>query len=357
MSYGYDTDRLSALDAITAAQRIAFAPMLFQAARLLRDHGILAYLDQCSPAGAGLDDVAGATPLSRYAVSLLLDVGLGGRLVVQRDDRYFLAKTGHYLLHDPMTRVNMDFMHDVCYQGMFHLDEALREGKPAGLKVFGEWPTIYPALSQLPPKAQQSWFAFDHFYSDAAFNAALPHVFALNPAHLYDVGGNTGKWAMRCYDYAPEVQVTLIDLPAQITLSRPLIAAAGKADRIHGIGVDMLSDDPLPGEADIWWMSQFLDCFSEAQIVAILRKIGAAMKPGARVCILDIFWDRQDWEAAAFTLNASSLYFTCLANGTSRFYAATRFLPLVEEAGFVVEQQIDGLGVGHTLLVCKKSAA
>ncbi len=39
-------DTLSALDAITEAQRIAFAPMLFQAALCLRNAGILDYLDQ-----------------------------------------------------------------------------------------------------------------------------------------------------------------------------------------------------------------------------------------------------------------------------------------------------------------------
>ncbi|PWC19427.1 methyltransferase [Brenneria corticis] len=354
MSYGYDKDNVSALDAITEAQRIAFAPMLFQAAINLRNHGILAFLDKCGQQGASLDDIVNITTLSRYAVELLLDVGLSGRIVIQRDDAYFLSKIGHYLLHDRMTRVNMDFTQDVCYQGMFYLDEALAKNKPAGLKVFGEWPTIYPALSQLPPQAKKSWFAFDHFYSDAAFDAALPHIFRQKPRRLYDVGGNTGKWALRCCDYDPDVRITILDLPEQIALATSNIADTGNSDRICGVAVDMLADGPLPGEADIWWMSQFLDCFGEAQIVAILRKIARSMKADARVCILEIFWDRQQWEAAAFSLNASSLYFTCLANGTSRFYAARRFLPLLSAAGFVVEQQIDGLGIGHTLLICKK---
>ncbi|RCO27112.1 SAM-dependent methyltransferase, partial [Escherichia coli] len=42
----YEQDTLSTLDAITEAQRIAFAPMLFQAALCLRNAGILDYLDQ-----------------------------------------------------------------------------------------------------------------------------------------------------------------------------------------------------------------------------------------------------------------------------------------------------------------------
>ena len=42
----YEQDSLSALDAITEAQRIAFAPMLFQAALCLRNAGVLTYLDR-----------------------------------------------------------------------------------------------------------------------------------------------------------------------------------------------------------------------------------------------------------------------------------------------------------------------
>ena len=61
--------------------------------------------------------------------------------------------------------------------GLFYLDEALREGKPAGLKVFGEWPTIYEALSSLPEQVKKSWFGFDHFNSDNSFKEALELVF------------------------------------------------------------------------------------------------------------------------------------------------------------------------------------
>lgn len=354
MSCRYDTDNMSALEAITEAQRIAFAPMLFQTALNLRDSGILAYLDRQKGQGATLAELAAQCELEEYAVSVLLDMGLSGRILYQQEERFMLGKVGHFLLHDTMTRVNMDFTQDVCYQAMFHLGEALKQGKPAGLKVFGDWPTIYPALSQLPEPAKRSWFAFDHHYSDAAFNAALPHVFALNPARLYDLGGNTGRWAQRCCRYDNQVQITILDLPEQIALARPAMQAAGLAERVDFHPVDLLTDAPLPDAANVWWMSQFLDCFSPAQIVGILRRITAVMQPDARVCILEPCWDAQQFDAAAFSLNATSLYFTCLANGNSRFYRAQDFIGFIEAAGLMLEQQIDRLGIGHTLLICKK---
>ena len=45
-----------------------------------------------------------------------------------------LGKTGHFILHDPFTNTNMDFVHDVNYKGLFYLEESIETGKPAGLK-------------------------------------------------------------------------------------------------------------------------------------------------------------------------------------------------------------------------------
>lgn len=135
----YEQDTLSALDAITEAQRIAFAPMLFQAALCLRNAGILDYLDQQGKQGAPLNAITEHTVLNEYAVGVLLDMGLSGRIITCKEGIYYLAKIGHYLLHDTMTRVNMDFTQDVCYQGLFFLADSLNEGKPSGLKVFGDW--------------------------------------------------------------------------------------------------------------------------------------------------------------------------------------------------------------------------
>lgn len=341
---------MSALDAITEAQKIAFAPILFQTAWCLRETGLLAFFDQ-HPEGASAEMAAAACNLTPYAAGVLLDMGVSGAIIHTHTNGYSLSKVGHFLLHDKMTRINMEFSQNVCYQAMGHLLESIREGKPAGLQVFGDWATIYPALSQLPEPAKSSWFDFDHFYSDQAFATALPHILAQHPKHLYDVGGNTGKWALMCAAADPELHVTLVDLPQQLALAQINIEAAGLSDRVHGHAADLLRTETLPGEADIWWMSQFLDCFSEGEIVTILQLIHRSMKPDARVCILELFWDRQPFEAASFSLNATSLYFTCLANGNSRFYHSKVMSRCLREAGFRLEDEIDNIGRGHTLLI------
>jgi hypothetical protein len=188
---------INALEALERAQWIAFAPFVFQAATVLRDRGILRAIE-ASSGGLTLPEVATAVNLPIYGTRVLLEAGLGIGLLSETDSRYQLTKTAVFLQHDPMTRANMDFTRDVNYLGLAHLDEAVATGKPAGLKVFGEWSTVYEALAHLPAQVRESWFGFDHHYSDGAFGAALPLVFRARPKRLLDIGGNTGKWATAC---------------------------------------------------------------------------------------------------------------------------------------------------------------
>lgn len=353
----FDKDPLSALEAITAAQQLAFAPLAFQATAVLRDRGVLAALAQAVPAGLGLDEVAARTGLSTYAARVLLEAGLGLHIVWRADQRFHLGKLGRFLLEDEMTRVNLDFARDVCYQAAAHLDEALQEGRPAGLKTLGPWPTLYQGLSALPEPARRSWFAFDHFYSDQAFPAVLDRLAADPPQRLLDVGCNTGKWARLCLERLPGCEVGLADLPIQLDVAQESLRHAGLAERARWHPTDLLDPQaPLPGGYPLIWMSQLLDCFSEEQIVAILGKVRAALPPGGRLWILELFWDRQRFEAAAFSLQQTSLYFSCVANGNSQMYDSAVFLALLPRAGLAVDRVTDGIGGYHTLVECSAAA-
>ena len=165
----FDNDPLTALDAMEAAQRLAFGPLAFQASLALRDRGVLAALEVAAPRGASLRHLAEATGLSTYATRVLLEAGLGMHLLWRRDGTYHLGRLGRFVLDDEMTRVNFDFVRDVCFEAAARLDASLVEGRPLGLPCLGPWKTLYAGLSSLPEPARSSWFAFDHFYSDQAF--------------------------------------------------------------------------------------------------------------------------------------------------------------------------------------------
>lgn len=354
--YKQTSEHFSALEAKSEAQKLAFAPIVFHTARTLRDLGVLAALDSAGEPGATAAQIAGSTGVSEYGVKVLLDMAISASIVHWNTPNYALTKMGYFLLHDPMTRANMDFTADVCYAAMMHLTEAITDGRPAGLKELGNWDTIYQGLSQLPEKARESWFRFDHFYSDRSFPLLLETVLAGHPRHLVDIGGNTGKWAIQCCEHSPCTQVTIVDLPQQLELAMENARQHNLSGRIYAWPANLLElGQTLSQQADIWWMSQFLDCFSPPEIVHILRLVRQQLSSEDRVYILELFWDTQKYEAASYSLNATSLYFTCLANGNSRFYRSDDFLQLIKEAGLEVEERTDDIGLGHTLLKLKAS--
>lgn len=352
----FSTDDQSAFDAKCAAQRIAFAPVVFQACRVLQHSGILELVQQSNSNGLSLAEIVAASGLPRYGVKVLLESGLGIGLFCLNDGRFTITKLGYFVLRDPMTRVNMDVVHDICYRGLFHLEEAVAEEKPAGLKTLGDWKTFYEGLSALPPHAQQSWFAFDHYYSDQAFPAALPLVFADKPKRLLDIGGNTGRWALQCLKHDATVRLTIADLPRQLDFARATMQQNGLEGRVEFCGVDMLDEaQALPAGHDAIWMSQFLDCFSEAQIVSILRRAATALGDHGTLHILELFWDRQPNKTAAFCLQQTSLYFTAIANGNSQMYHSSDLLRCLAEAGLKVIEQRDQVGQFHTWLKCRRA--
>lgn len=357
----YTKEQLSAREAQRMAEFIAWGPVVFQVARIVVKWGILDMIRDSSE-GLTQKEIVEKTRQSDYAIKCLIEASLSiGLILVDREtERYTLSKTGWFLLNDRATKVNMAFNHDVNYEGLFHLEESLKEGKPVGLKHFGDWPTIYEGLSQLPGQVQKSWFGFDHFYSDSSFPDALNIIF--NEYHtrsLYDVGGNTGKWALQCVSFNKDVEVTVIDLPQQIEMMKQNVKGKESADRIKGFGMDLLCEDnsfPLrDGGVDAVWMSQFLDCFPMEKIESILYRAAKVMSGKTRLFIMETLWDRQRFETAAFCLTMTSLYFTALANGTSKMYNTKDMEECIAKAGLEVERIFDGLGQGHSILVCRRS--
>jgi hypothetical protein len=351
----FGNDKRSAFEAKTEAQKIAFGPVMFQAARALVKLGILKSVSEAGSSGASPEEIADRLKLSEYGVEVLLDAGLSMGIVRLHDEKYILTKTGFFVLNDSMTIVNMDFVHDVCYEPFFSLEESVRTGKPEGLKVFGDWKTIYPGLQFLPEQAKKSWFGFDHYYSDIAFPEIIPLLAKDNPLHLMDVGGNTGKFAIQCVTQIPGLEVTIVDLPDTLNAAQNIITEKGLGEKIHFFAADMLDNkNSLPRGFDAIWMSQFLDCFSEEQIHSILTRAVTAMDDHSALYILELFWDRQKYEASSYSLNATSLYFTCLANGNSRMYHSTDMYRMIESAGLKIEESTDHIGISHTLVKCRK---
>ncbi|RXI37080.1 SAM-dependent methyltransferase [Malaciobacter mytili] len=353
MKFFKNNDNLTALEAQYEAQKIAFAPIIFQVARVMRDLKVLKTLKDFSKEGLTLEELANKTKLSVYSIQVLLETALSANIVKQKDELWFLTKIGYFIDNDEMTRLNLNYNHYVNYLGLYNLEESIKENKACGLKVFGEWETIYPALSTLPKEVKKSWFEFDHFYSDSGFEQAIEILNSLNIKKLLDIGGNTGKFATLLSNKNSNIEITIMDLPQQIKLAKQTIYEKNLTN-ISTFEANILNDDTnIPSGYDIVWMSQFLDCFKEEQIIKILTKIKKSLNNNSKICIMEPFWDRQNNETAAFCVINTSPYFTAMANGYSKMFKYQDFEKYLQKAGLEVEKIIDNIGICQTLIICK----
>jgi hypothetical protein len=357
----YTKDKIKAVDAKFEAQKIAFAPLAFQAVRALLELGVLKIISDSGENGITIEQTAKKANVSNYGIKVLLEIALGMNIVKvlpsETETCFVLGKIGWFLLEDEMTRVNFNFVNDVCYKGAFALKESVEKGKPLGLEVFGyEGKTIYEVLASLPEYVKKSWFEFDHFYSDIGFEEALPVVFTNKPKKIIDIGGNTAKWAICCCRYDPDVNVLIVDLPGQTAAAEKEIQKAGFSARIETFACNVLNKETtIPSGANVIWMSQFLDCFSLEEVTLIMKKVREACGDSTDVFIFEPFWDMQRFEAASYSLQATSLYFTCMANGNSKMYNFKEFEKTIINSGFDMVEAWHNLGSNdYSLLRCRR---
>lgn len=340
------------------AYALSMGPMAFMVIYTLLEHDVLTRLREHSEGctAEGLADELGG---SLYAVTQLLRAACAlGILNMDEQKVYTLTRVGWLIESDPQVRANVRFTYDINYRGFYHMPQSLAYGRPEGLQTLGSWSSIYEGLSALKTHEKASWLHFDHRYSDLAFGNVLDILFPAEalrdsrPLRLLDIGGNTGRWALRCTQRHPSIEVTIADLPGQIALLNEQLADHPDRERINGYPIDILDPSaPLPqGPFDIIWMSQFLDCFSGEEVISILSRLRPLLRRETQVYILEPLVDRQQNGTARMTLSLMSLYFTVMANGNSGFFAEEELREYIRQAGLRIEEIHHGLGIGHSLL-------
>lgn len=345
--------QMSALEAQFEAQKIAFAPVIFQVARSMRDLKILDILFKHKD-GLTLDELSELSNIPRLNLQVLCESAASANIIYEDDEKIFISKIGLFIRSDEMTQANLNFNHFVNYMGLQDLDKSIFSEKPEGLKHFGSWDTIYPALSSLPENVKKAWLEFDHFYSNKSFEEAIDILESLNPKSVLDIGGNTGKFAMAYRKQNMDISITVFDLPQQIKMLKQNIYE-NNISNISTVEANILLEDTkIPKGFDIVWMSQFLDCFSHEQIVDILKKVKLSMSENTQVMIMEPFWNRQDNKTAAFCIINTSPYFTALANGKSKMFKFEDLECCINEAGLKIEQIYDNIGKCQSILRCKK---
>ena len=269
-----DGDSLSALQAKEKAQFIAFAPVVFKVTLALRNLGILRAVEAAT-GGITFDELKQRVDVSEYALRVLVDGGARAGLIRNEDDRLTLSSTGYFVLNDPMTTVNLDFINDVCYRGLDRLEASVASGRPQGLQEFGDLAHHLrgpgavagarpPQLVGLRPL----------LFGRRRFSAVLPHrVRAAARAPAGHRRQHRQVFARVLAPRSPTSTSPSWTCPDSSSWRARTSGSAGGAHPVPSRPTCSIPSVRLPGGFDAIWMSQFLDCFSEAQIVAILRQV------------------------------------------------------------------------------------
>jgi demethylspheroidene O-methyltransferase len=312
--------RRRARAALDLTAGFVYSQALFACARLK-------LFDALASGPSSVPDLAARLALSEDATRRLLDAAASLDLAERRSGgRYGLGQLGAAFLGNPAALALVE------HQPMLYADLAdpvalLRGEKRAATADY--WP--YSDLDQ--PKTLG---AEDVAPYSALMAASQPIVAeeALNAydvtrhKRLMDIGGGEGVFLAAAAARAPDLQLTLVDLPAVADRAHARLEAAGLTPRAQIHGRDFLRDE-LPKGADLVTLIRIVHDQDDERALTLLRNIRRAVEPGATLLIIEAM----SGVKGAEPLNAYYGFYT-LAMGRGEPRRVEEIEALLRDAGF-----------------------
>jgi SAM-dependent methyltransferase len=107
-------------------------------------------------------------------------------------------------------------------------------------------------------------------------------------ASLLDVAGGHGEFSMALCRRHSGLRATIVDLPGSARIGREIVNEAGMAERVSYVEGDMFEAD-LGGPHDGALCFNIVHHLSPEQAQRLFRRIGEALRPGAPLCVLDLY--------------------------------------------------------------------
>jgi SAM-dependent methyltransferase len=162
-----------------------------------------------------------------------------------------------------------------------NLEHAVMTGESAFEPLFGM--PNFEYLRTHPEEATR----FDAFmqHSPDDRHAAVAAAYDFSAAGVVvDVGGGTGGLLRAILEAYPAVRGVLFDRENVVADAAGVLGPQAK--RCNVVAGDFFTS-ALPAEGDVYTMSQILHDWSDERCLAILRNLRTAMKPGARLLVVE----------------------------------------------------------------------
>jgi demethylspheroidene O-methyltransferase len=262
----------------------------------------------------------GAERLLRAATALRLTAST-------RDGQYELGSLGAALLGNPGV-AGMIAHHALLYQDLADPVALLRQRQAGALAQY--WP--YAGAGQpaaVPPADVAAYSALMAASNGMIADQVLRAYDITRHRRLMDVGGGEGAFLVAAGSHAPNLALTLFDLPPVAARAESRFAQAGLAGRATAIGGDFFRD-ALPEGADLITLLRVVHDHDDEAALALLRNVWRALPPDGRLLLAEPMAETSGAEPAG----DAYFGFYLLAMGSGRPRPATLLLAMLREAGF-----------------------
>lgn len=266
-----------------------------------------------------------SVPVDRMTVLLNGGVAIG-LLTRRHSGRYGLTRRGAALTAVPGL-AGMIRHHAVLYRDLSDSVAFFRGETETELAGF--WPYVFGAGAVTDPDAAQT---YSRLMAESQVLVAEDTLAALSLSginRLMDVGGGTGAFLAAVATVAPDLQLTLFDLPAVAPAARGRFEALGASDRLTIVS-GSFRDDPLPQDADAISLVRVLYDHSDDTVRALLRAVHAALPRGGRLII------SEPMTGGDHPQRGGDAYFAlyCMAMRTGRARSSAQIADMLRKADF-----------------------
>lgn len=203
-----------------------------------------------------------------------------GHLDVDADGRYAMNKRARAWL-DPKSDTYLgDFLADTAYYWDWYanLEDLVREGRHA--ELHGKGPDDPYWDSYILGQYQMARLSSD----EVAKAIPLP-----DGAHqILDVAGGHGEFSMALCRRHKGLRATVVDLPGSARVGQGIVAEAGMEERVRYLVGDMFEVD-YDGHYDGALCFNIIHHLSPEQTRSLFTRIRAVLRPGAPLCVLDLY--------------------------------------------------------------------
>ncbi|MGY2047852.1 methyltransferase [Methylobacterium sp. JK268] len=280
-----------------------------------------------------------AGPLSPEAVARRLDLAPDralrllraaaslGLLTALRDGRFALGDLGAALLGNPSV-AQMVAHHAMLYDDLRD-PVALLRGEAGTTRLSGYWAyAANPEASGLGEEAVAPYGGLMAASQALVARDILDAYPLRRHAHLLDVGGGEGAFAVAVARSAPDLRVTLLDLPPVAARASRRFAAEGLAGRVEAAGGSFHGG--LPRGADVVSLVRVVHDHDDAPAAALLRAAHDALPPGGTLLLAE----PMAGTPGAEPVGDAYFGFYLLAMGSGRPRTAGELTAMLAAAGF-----------------------